>query len=83
MHKPEMFRTPYVAMRHVPYVFGDGTKGTVASGGVLSRGQTVWTEDDYEPRRVQRTTKVFVEGLGIVSLEGRWLVRADVLEHAN
>ena len=80
MVKPEIFQKPYVALGHIPYVCGESSSGTSGAGGVLSRGQTVWTAESYEPRRAENLTSVFVEDIGVISLDPHWLVRADVLK---
>ena len=82
MLKPQMFQKPYVAVRHVPYICGDGSNKTdSASGGVLGRGQTVWTEETFDMRRARERAIAFVEEIGVISLDPRGLVSADVLEH--
>ena len=47
--------------------------------GVLSKGQTVWTKEAYEPTGYPASSVAFVDGVGFVSLDSRWLVRADIL----
>ena len=82
MFKPEAFQQPYVALRNIPYQCGDpSAKGATPSGGVLGRGQTVWTKENYELKTYPRTTTAFVDDIGIISLDPRWLVRADALNH--
>ena len=77
MLKPESFTQPYVAIRNIPYVCGDTRSEEV--GGVLSRGQLVWTEAAYEPKGYHSSTTAFVEEIGLISLYTGWLVRADIL----
>jgi len=76
--RPDTFQRSFVASRNVPYVCGDGFSGEgYHSGGVLSRGKTVWTTADDEAGKHPQRMVAFVEGLGIVSLDSHWLVRAD------
>ncbi len=80
MLRPDVYRQPHVALQHIPYICGGGsTIRDSSSGGVLGRGQTVWTSDNCQSKTYQSLTSAFVEGIGIVSLDPRWLVRADVL----
>ncbi len=77
MLRPDAFKQPYVAIRHIPYLSCDSSQDS--SGGVLSRGQTVWTNEAYESKRYSATATAFVDEIGFVSLDSGWLVRADVL----
>jgi hypothetical protein len=81
MIKPETFEQPYVAFGHVPYQCGDDVKDfSPPGGGVLPRGQLVWTTQSYTPRECPRSVTAFVEDIGIVSVDPHWLVRADALK---
>jgi len=78
MSIPEPFRQPYLAIQNIPYHCEDAsTKISHASGGVLRRGQAVWTEESYRPGHPVRSVRAFVETIGVVSLDPRWLVRAS------
>jgi hypothetical protein len=46
---------------------------------VICRGQTVWAKENFEPEGYSDSTVVFVEEIGTISLDSRWLVRADIL----
>ena len=82
MLKPDVFQQPYVVFRNVPYQGGDGAAADdVSSGGVLASGQTVWTQEPYNMQNRPQTATAFVEEIGIISINPRWLVRADVLSH--
>ena len=84
MDKPEAFGQANVALHNIPYVCGDGSTGQVSSfGGVLQRGRTVWTVETYHPQRRPLSVAAFVDDLGIVSLDPRWLIRADTLQPAQ
>jgi len=79
MLPPEPFRHSFVAVRNIPYTRRDGTRREGPfSGGVLGRGQLVWTRESGKLRSDSVTA--FVEDLGPVSLDPRWLVPADVLK---
>jgi hypothetical protein len=76
-----VFRNAYVTLRNISYLCEDASiEGGSLSGGVLGTGQTVWTREVYEPYNRPRSTTAFVQGIGIVSLDPRWLVRADSLD---
>ena len=77
MVKPETFQKPCVALRHVPYLFEENSP----TGGVLGRGQTVWVQNDCDPQKAPHAARAFVENVGVVSLDPRWLVSADALKH--
>jgi hypothetical protein len=81
MFRPDVFKQPYCAIRAVPYLCGDGSAQD-SSGGVLGRGQTVWTKEAYESKGYPASAVAFVDGVGIVSLDTRWLVRADIISTA-
>jgi hypothetical protein len=78
MFRPDVFKQPYVAIRHIPYLCRDAS-GQDAPGGVLSKGQMVWTQESYESKGYPPSAIAFVDGVGIVSLDTRWLVRPDIL----
>ena len=77
MLRPEVYSQSYVAIRPTPYLCGE-TASPGSPGGVLRRGQTVWTRET--PKGYPGSAPVYVDGIGIVSLDTRWLVRADVLK---
>lgn len=81
MLRPAIFQRPYVAFRHIPYLRGgqSETESCPGSGGVLGRGQTVWTQKAYDPRNTPPQALAFVEEIGVVSLDPRGLVPADLL----
>lgn len=77
MLRPELFQRSYVVFRNCPYFTSDSPELFDAMGGVLSRGQVVWLEglEGKHPRSVT----AFVDEIGLVSLDPRVLVPADVL----
>jgi hypothetical protein len=81
MLRPQPYCHSFVALQNIPYSACDGMAREAShSGGVLGKGQLVWTTDvgDLRPNVVN----AFVEELGVVSLDPRWLVPADVLRHS-
>ena len=87
MVKPSAFQNSFVALSNTPYLCSDDLgKEKTASGGVLSRGQIVWLRDIFNPFSRPRSTTAFVEGIGLISVDPRWLVSrhalsADASEH--
>ena len=77
MLRPETFQRSYVVFRNIPYLVTDSVQKFSASVGVLSRGQVVWLPglDDRTPKSVT----AFVEEIGLISLDPRALVPADIL----
>ena len=77
--RPELFEQPFVAIRNLPYLCEDSNGAGHSSGGVLGVGQTVWGENQARHKSKLHPARAYVEGVGIVSLDPRWLVRADTL----
>ena len=81
MARPETFHQRYVTFHPAPYLCGDGSSEPAAlHGGVLRRGEIVWTKDSIDPHGRLRSTSAFVDGVGIITLDPRRLVRADALK---
>ncbi len=81
MLRPKTFQEAHVAFRNIPYALNNGaSEGNPQSGGVLSRGQTVWTRECFALGTCPESTTAFVDGVGLVALDPRWLVRADALQ---
>ena len=80
MLKPVAFQYPHIAFRNIPYACTSSYphKDSVHSGGVIGRGQTVWVETPLVSAARQPSALVYVENVGIVSLDPRWLVEADI-----
>ncbi len=76
MVKPAEFEHSFVAINSVPYGF-ERSKGAEAAahGGVLARGQIVWLPAQTVFPRQARSTAAFVDGIGVVLLDPRGLVR--------
>ena len=81
MLRPASFMQPYVAFSNIPYLCGEQSvrEFSPGSGGVLGRGQTVWTQEAYNSRTVPVVAIAFVDEIGIISLDPRGLVPADLL----
>jgi hypothetical protein len=73
--KPEEFQEAYVAIRHLPYL--RESSHNIAGGGVLAQGQQVWIRSMDESEPEQNSIYAFVEDIGIVALDPRWLRKRD------
>ena len=75
MDKPEAFQQPYTAAQNIPYLCGDSSNHTsFSSGGVLGRGQVVWLHTPLKSKARSSEASAFVDGIGLVSLNPRWLI---------
>ncbi len=80
MVKPAIFQQPYVTARNVTYAYTDESVANQPSlEGVLGSGQVVWVRETYAPRARPRSAVGFVDGIGIVVVDPRWLTRAQAL----
>lgn len=77
MQRPKSFQWPFAASRNIPYQCVDGEGQGSASGGVLSEGQKVWLSSDVRSTEQFAQTMAFVEGVGLVCLETRWLIPVE------
>jgi hypothetical protein len=77
LNKPQQFRSPCLVTQNTPYMFAsESAPPTTRDGGVLGKGQLVWTcEVDGTEERPHSVT-AFVEDLGLISLDPRSLMRA-------
>ncbi len=77
MAKPGSFKYSYVALHNIPYIEA-GESYSASCGGVLGRGEVVWTDHLHQedPSRV----KAFLESVGVVSLDPRWLVPPELYQ---
>ena len=78
MLRPQQFRHAYVTLQNAPYSC-KGTSPDGHSGGVIRRGLVVWLEEAPGRSQHKRDVTAFVEHTGLVLLDGRSLVRADIL----
>lgn len=79
MVRPDTFQQPFIAVHNVPYICGGDPSAGHAAGGVLRRGQTVWTKDYEVVKTSSKNIVGFVEGVGVISISPRALKRADIL----
>lgn len=77
MLRPETFARSYVVFRNLPYAMADSAKEFSSMGGVLSRGQVVWLQGPDGKQSTDVTA--FVDQVGLVWLDPRGLVPADIL----
>lgn len=74
MLKPVSYQKPHVATRHIPYECASEVGKAPDSGGVIGRGETIWTENIEPGPRTIKTVNAFVERVGIVSLDPHLLL---------
>jgi hypothetical protein len=82
MGRPQSFKHAFVALRSIPYTEGEGLPSPAPCGGVIGKGQMVWASHLHQWNPSE--AKAFLESVGVVSLDPRWLVPADLyqgLEH--
>ncbi len=74
MLKPQLFQKQHIATRNLPYiVMEDSLREAIDAGGVLGSGQVVWTETAFPARPRPHTAMAFVDGIGMVRVDPRWL----------
>ena len=71
MLKPAEFERSYINIRSIPYECTEDGGGRMM-GGVLSRGQVLWTERAW--KKTGRLIRAYVDGIGVVSVEDRFLL---------
>ena len=74
MTKPNEFREVYLAIQNIPYL--RESHQDLASGGVLARGQLVWVQTTNDAEERSNSISAFVDDIGIISLDPRWLAVA-------
>lgn len=74
MRRPSAFRRPFSTARNIPYQCVDRDGRGSESGGVLSAGQRVWLPETKKSVAEFAQTTAFVEEVGLVCLETRWLI---------
>jgi hypothetical protein len=76
--KPEDYAETCSTVGNLPYQCEDGLKGTPMAGGVLAKGGTVWVQPFHRGKKrggSARYVSAYVDGIGMVSIDSRWLVR--------
>lgn len=79
MAKPPAYKYSYVALHSIPYLEGDGSEN-LACGGVIRKGEVVWTDHLHQRQPAQVTA--FLDPVGFVSLDPRWLVPPELYRGA-
>jgi hypothetical protein len=74
MTKPDEFREAYVAIQNIPYL--RESPQDLAGGGVLAKGQLVWIQTMFDAEERPISISAFVDDIGIISLDARWLAVA-------
>ncbi len=75
MLKPQVFQQANVAVHNLPYtVLEESLRDSLGTGGVLGSGQLVWTEASLAVRPRPHSAIGFVDGIGMVCVDPRWLV---------
>jgi hypothetical protein len=75
MSKPECFRVGCVTSCNMPYGIDETSRQEIPStGGVLKKGQPVWLKESLTGRTLKTFVLAYVEHLGVVSLDARFLV---------
>lgn len=79
--KPRDYEVICMVARNLPYQCEDEHfKGRPMIGGVLGKGRIVWVQRSLEAKRRfvgASPVSVYAEGIGIVSVDPRCLVRAN------
>lgn len=78
MLRPTSFQQAQVVFQDVPYEVCDPVRQRSLRG-VLCRGDLVWTQESQSQNMDDHTTRGFVDGVGIVSLDTESLIPANVL----
>ena len=74
MNRPQEFQAVCRAVQNMPYRFASGSSDDAAdSGGVLGKGQLVWTCRRENTTGRPTSITAFVDDLGLISLDSRWL----------
>lgn len=79
MAKPSSFKYSYIALHSIPYEEGDGT-APASCGGVLAKGDVVWTDHLHQKQPSQ--VRAFFDPVGVVCLDPRWLVPPELYRGA-
>ena len=80
MSKPQNYGENCVIVRNIPYQFEDSLSEGTMPGGVLGKGREVWVRDYMTAKKRPACVKAvsaYVEGIGLVKVDPRCLVRAS------
>ena len=78
MTKPDKFREGYIAIQNIPYL--RKSPQNLVSGGVLCKGQLVWVQTMFEMEERPNSISAFVDDIGIILLDPRWLAIAKSID---
>lgn len=82
MARPYGYKHTFVALHSIPYTEGDGSAyHNEFSGGVLGAGELVWANHLHQSQPSRVTA--FVESVGVVSLDPRWLVTPELYQSSQ
>ena len=71
----ELFAFPFLTSQNVPYFGLDAAQmSATVDGGVLSKHQIVWLMESRQIVSNETTVAAFVEGIGGVLIDGRYLI---------
>jgi hypothetical protein len=77
MTRPATFQNPHIALQNLPYSSVNGSASEAPTlGGVLCCGQIVWTAEPFTMSQRPRSALAFVEGIGTVRIDPRWITTA-------
>jgi hypothetical protein len=73
MNRPPQFQSPRLAIQDTPYMLAAVTY----DGGVLEKGQLVWTCEAYGAKERPHSVIAFVDDLGLIWLDPHSLTRGE------
>jgi hypothetical protein len=75
--KPSQYCETYTLAQTAPYLIDDEVyKGTPWNGGVLKFGRVAFLNQQATERRPIGSVSAYAEGIGVISLDSRFLIRA-------
>jgi hypothetical protein len=78
MRRPLNFKTEYILKQDAPYQCADeASKETSAKEGTLRTGRVVWLESPMADSESTESVRVYADGIGIVSVEPRFIKRIE------
>jgi len=75
MTRSNEFQEVYTAIQNIPYLHE--SPQDLASGRVLAKGRLVWVQTMFDAKERPISISAFVDDIGIISLDPRWLAVAD------
>ena len=78
LNRPQHFWYPCLVIQNTPYMFASESPPAIPrDGGVLRKGQLVWTCEADGTKQCPPSVTAFVDDLGLISLAPHSLMRAD------